>query len=404
MNTILAPWPGRPATSRSRRLAFAVLVALAALLAFAGAAFADALTPESGGSPNADEIDSLYKLVFAVALVIFVGVEGALLYSLFKFRARKGAVAAQIRGNTRLEIGWTVGAALILVVLAAFTFAKLGGIRNPPNSGANGLQLADSGALFASGPTKKLPPNGRSLNICVNGQQYIWRYTYASDCDNAPLSSPFSYQQMVVPVDTTVTLDINAQDVAHSWWIPKLGGKFDAIPGYTNYTWFKIPAKLAGTVFTGQCAELCGRNHANMTATVRAVTPPEYEKWLDQRKADIKAADARPPPKQRAQIEQARPARSPLCMAATTEQRHSAPVPQIVARARRARARRGWTRWVTTTDHKRIGIMYLVLDVRLLHPGRGRGAADAPAARPGEQHAAGPARRTTSCSRCTGRR
>ena len=76
----------------------------------------------------------------------------------------------------------------------------------------------------------------------------------------------FSYQEMVVPVDTTVTLDINAQDVAHSWWIPKLGGKFDAIPGYTNHTWFKIPGKLAGQVFTGQCAELCGRNHANMTA------------------------------------------------------------------------------------------------------------------------------------------
>jgi cytochrome c oxidase subunit 2 len=111
---------------------------------------------------------------------------------------------------------------------------------------------------------------------------------------------------MVVPVDTTVTLDINAQDVAHSWWIPKLGGKFDAIPGYTNHTWFKIPPKLAGQVFTGQCAELCGRNHANMTAQVRAVTPPEYEKWLDQRKADIKAADDAAA-KQRAQIEKQLP-------------------------------------------------------------------------------------------------
>ena len=116
----------------------------------------------------------------------------------------------------------------------------------------------------------------------------------------------FSYQEMVVPVDTTVTLDIQAQDVAHSWWIPKLGGKFDAIPGYTNYTWFKIPGKLAGTVFTGQCAELCGRNHANMTATVRAVTPSEYEKWLDQRKAEIKAADDAAA-EQRKQIEQQTP-------------------------------------------------------------------------------------------------
>jgi cytochrome c oxidase subunit II len=280
-----------PANRRPRRLALAVLLALALLLVFAGTAFAGAIVPESGGSPNADDISTLYKLILAVAVVIFLGVEGALFYSLFKFRARKGAVPAQIRGNTRLEVGWTVGAALILVILAVFTFAKLGDIRNPPNSGPEGLQLAD-GVLVAEGPAKRLPPNGKSLNICVNGQQYIWRYTYANDCANAPLSSPFSYQEMVVPVDTTVTLDINAQDVAHSWWIPKLGGKFDAVPGYTNHTWFKVPGKLAGTVFTGQCAELCGRNHANMTARVRAVTPAEYGRWLDQRKADIKAADA----------------------------------------------------------------------------------------------------------------
>jgi cytochrome c oxidase subunit II len=279
-----------PATSRSRRLAAAVLLALVLVLVLATSAFASAIVPESGGSPNADEISSLYKFILAVAVVIFVGVEGALFYSMFKFRARKGAVAAQIRGNTRLEVGWTVGAALILVVLAAFTFAKLGAIRNPPNSGSGGLQLAD-GTLVAAGPSKRLPPNGKSLNVCVNGQQYIWRFTYANDCGNAPLNSVFSYQEMVVPVDTTVTLDINAQDVAHSWWVPKLGGKFDAVPGYTNHTWFKIPAKRVNEVFTGQCAELCGRNHANMTAQVRAVTPSQFEAWLAQRKKDIKAAD-----------------------------------------------------------------------------------------------------------------
>jgi cytochrome c oxidase subunit II len=294
-----------PATRRPRRLALAVLLALALLLVATGTAFGDAFTPESGGSSNADDIDTLYKLILAVAVVIFLGVEGALFYSLFKFRARKGAVAAQIRGNTRLEVGWTVGAALILVVLAVFTFAKLGDIRNPPNSGPKGLQLAD-GVLVAEGPSKRLPPNGKSLNICVNGQQYIWRYTYANNCDNAPLSSPFAYQEMVVPVDTTVTLDINAQDVAHSWWIPKLGGKFDAVPGYTNHTWFKIDAKNVGKVFTGQCAELCGRNHANMTARVRAVTPAEYERWLDQRKADIKAAD-QAAQEERKQVEQDTP-------------------------------------------------------------------------------------------------
>lgn len=268
---------------RSRLLASLALAALA-LLAFAAGASADAFSPESGGSPNADSIDSLYWFVMAVALIVFLGVEGALFYSLIKFKARKGAVPAQIRGNTRLEIGWTVGAALILVVLAVLTFVKLGDIRNPPNSDANGLKLA-------AGPSQRLPPNGKALNICVNGQQYIWRYTYTQDCKNAPLDAPFSYEEMVVPVETTVTLTINAQDVAHSWWIPKLGGKFDAVPGYTNYTWFKIPGKLAGKTFTGQCAELCGRNHANMTAHVKAVTPSQYEQYLQGRKTELKAAN-----------------------------------------------------------------------------------------------------------------
>jgi cytochrome c oxidase subunit 2 len=279
-----------PANRRPRRLALAVLLALALLLVFAGTAFAGAIVPESGGSPNADDISTLYKLILAVAVVIFIGVEGALFYSLFKFRARKGAVPAQIRGNTRLEVGWTVGAALILVVLAAFTFAKLGDIRNPPNSGPKGLQLAD-GVLVAEGPAKRLPPNGKSLNICINGQQYIWRYTYANDCANAPLSSPFSYQEMVVPVDTTVTLDINAQDVAHSWWIPKLGGKFDAVPGYTNHTWFKVPGSLAGTTFRGQCAELCGRNHANMTARVIGLPYDEWRSWYQSKARQIQQAN-----------------------------------------------------------------------------------------------------------------
>ena len=290
MNRIRRALARTPATRRPRRLVLVLLLAVALVLALAGTAFADAISPESGGSSNADEIDSLYKLILAVAVVIFLGVEGALFYSLFKFRARKGAVAAQIRGNTRLEIGWTVGAALVLVILAVFTFAKLDDIRNPPNSGPDGLQLAD-GVFVAAGPTKRLPPNGKSLNVCVNGQQYIWRYTYANDCNNAPLNSAFSYSEMVVPVETTVTLDINAQDVAHSWWIPKLGGKFDAIPGYTNHTWFKVPADQVNKVFTGQCAELCGRHHANMTAQVRAVTPAEFERWIDRRRADTKAAD-----------------------------------------------------------------------------------------------------------------
>jgi cytochrome c oxidase subunit 2 len=272
---------------------FLLLLAAAALLSLllAGTASADLLTPNSGGSPNADKIDTLYKLILGVAIVVFVGVEGALFYSLFKFKARKGAVAAQIHGNTRLEIGWTIGAAVVLVVLAVFTFAALGGIRNPEDSNAQALASVPSEAIATPNDDNRLPSGGHSLNICVNGQQYIWRYTYAKDCKNAPLNAVFAYVKMVVPTGVTVTLDINAQDVAHSWWIPNLGGKFDAIPGYTNHTWFKVPDKLAGHVFTGQCAEMCGRNHANMIATVQALAPADFKAWYDKQRADIKAAD-----------------------------------------------------------------------------------------------------------------
>lgn len=278
------------ALRRTPLLKTACAASLLGSLVVAGPAAADLFGPESGGSPNADRIADLYWIIFAIALVVFVVVEGALIYSLFKFKARKGAVAAQIRGNTRLEIGWTVGAAVILVALAVVTFVKLPGIRTPDNSGPNGLELAD-GTLLAASSTEERPPNGKSLNICVNGQQYVWRFTYAEDCTRNDFKAPFAYNTMVVPTDTTVTLDITGQDVIHSWWIPELGGKMDATPGYYTYTWFKIPSDKAGTTFRGQCAELCGRNHADMVAYVRAVKPAEFEAWLDERQKDVQEAN-----------------------------------------------------------------------------------------------------------------
>src|SRR5258705_403016 len=101
-------------------------------------------------SPNADSIKTLYILIFVLALIIFIGVEGLLLYSLVKYRARKGRVAAQIHGNTPLEIGWTIGAAAILVFITVFTFVKLGSIKDPkPSEGSPQVAMAD-GTLLAS--------------------------------------------------------------------------------------------------------------------------------------------------------------------------------------------------------------------------------------------------------------
>ncbi|MHB8243542.1 MAG: cytochrome c oxidase subunit II [Solirubrobacteraceae bacterium] len=246
-------------------------------------------TPLSGGSPNADHIDSLYKIILVVALVIFAAVEGGLLYALVKFRKRKGAVAAQIRGNTRLETGWTVAAAVILVALAVLTFAKLSSIQNPPNSDTGGDQLASQGGLEFASAERKLPPNGKSLNINVVGRQYIWQFVYPGADEPDGLGAPYSYEEMVVPTKTTVTLDIVSADVVHSWWIPELGGKFQAVPGYHNYTWFKISKP---GIYRGQCAVLCGRGHARMIATVKAVPPAQFDEWLASQKKAITEANA----------------------------------------------------------------------------------------------------------------
>jgi cytochrome c oxidase subunit II len=268
---------------RRRVAALAVALALVGSLILAPAAFAGFITPKSGGSPNANQIASLYKIILYIAAVVFVVVEGALVYSVYKFRAKKSAVAAQIHGNTRLEIGWTIAAALILVVLTVVTFVKLPSIINPPNSSANGFLSASL--------TAPKPPNGKKLTVCVQGRQYIWRYTYGAQCVNNAFNDklPYSYQEMVVPANTTVVLVIQSTDVIHSWWVPSLGGKVDAVPGYTTYTWFK--ALHTGT-FHGQCAQLCGRQHAAMTAFVHVIPADQYSSWLTTQGNEIQAANA----------------------------------------------------------------------------------------------------------------
>jgi cytochrome c oxidase subunit 2 len=261
-----------------RLMTAALTLTVAGSLLLAPAAFANFITPKSGGSPNANQIASLYRIILYIAAVVFVVVEGALLYSVIKFRAKRGAVAAQIHGNTRLEIGWTVAAALILVVLTVVTFVKLPSIINPPNSNA----------AFEASTNEPNPPNGQKVIVCVEGRQFIWRYTYGNGCEQSGYNLPYSYTTMVVPEGQTVVLSITAKDVIHSWWVPSLGGKVDAVPGYTTYTWFKA---LHTGFFHGQCAQLCGRQHAAMVAFVKVVTPSDYQAWLSQQAALIKAAN-----------------------------------------------------------------------------------------------------------------
>jgi cytochrome c oxidase subunit 2 len=261
---------------------------LAAPAAFAAAyllltqtASARCCTLKTGASPNATNIATLYDIVFGLAILVFLAVGGFVVYSAWAFRAHKNPVALQIHGNTRLELGLTASAALIVMVIAAVTFIMLPGIVDPPSSDPG------TDAILSASLTSPTPPSGHELTVCVTGRQFIWRYTYGTDCNQKAWADrlPYSYQEMVVPAGEVVRLVIQSSDVIHAWWIPSLGGKVDAVPGFTTYTWFK--ALHANELYHGQCAQLCGRGHAQMTALVKVVTPPQYLAWVKQQAALI---------------------------------------------------------------------------------------------------------------------
>ncbi len=266
---------------RARWLALLGPAALGSYLLLAQNASAACCTLKTGASPNATSIATLYDILLGLGILVFLGVMGFILYSVFKFRAEKNPVALQIHGNTRLELTLTLSAALVLVIIATVTFIKLPGIVNPPNSDAS------ASAVLSASLTAPNPPSGNKLTICVTGRQFIWRYVYGNNCNKQAWLAklPYSYQEMVVPAGETVDLLVQSSDVIHAWWIPALGGKVDAVPGFTTYTWFK--ALHANELYHGQCAQLCGRQHAYMTALVKVVTPQQYATWLKQQSSLI---------------------------------------------------------------------------------------------------------------------
>ena len=218
--------------------------------------------PVAPESPNAEGIRDSWLFVSIFVFAIFVLVEGLLVAFIVKYRRQnrpRFEDGAQAHGATKLELAWTAGPVVVLFLIAAFVFIELPGIKDIPEAAAGEEQL----------------------EIKVTGRQFYWQYEYPNGV--------IAVVQMRAPAGVPVSLEVTAPDadVIHSWWIPALGGKMDAIPGYTNKTWFK--ADRAGT-FEGQCAELCGRNHANMLARVRAVPFDEYQSWYDQQAADIKTA------------------------------------------------------------------------------------------------------------------
>ena len=194
------PWLTVPTKTRRRLrvLAAALPVAVLGALVLAPAASAGWFLPESDGSPNADGIRTLYILIALIGLVIFIGVEGLLVYSMIKFRARKGRVAAQIHGNTQLEIGWTVGAAAILIFLTVFTFVLLDDIKNPAASqiDAQGKPVAAANTLYAS-TDQPPPPGGDALNIRVDRPAVLVELQVPADNGEKRV---YAYNDMYVPI------------------------------------------------------------------------------------------------------------------------------------------------------------------------------------------------------------
>jgi cytochrome c oxidase subunit 2 len=233
-----------------RRPAFAA--AAAALVIVAGSAVPAAAQawPTAPASNNAELISQLFWFTLILASVVFVLVEGLLIYSSLRFRRRAPLPAReppQIHGNTRLEVMWATVPALILVGLFGITVTRLGEINQIPND-----------------------PN--AMHIAVTGQQFQWTFQYAD-------TGVQTTNDLHLPVGVPLIFDVTSKDVIHSFWVPDLYGKIDANPGRVNHITFTV--RQEGT-FRGVCAELCGAGHAGMLFRVEATTPDEFQQWIQQ--------------------------------------------------------------------------------------------------------------------------
>jgi cytochrome c oxidase subunit 2 len=243
-----------------RRSVFVLVVLLALTLAGAALAGNGGVAPPAPASPGAQDIRSIYWLILGVTGGIFLLVTVTLVLFMVRYRSRgrpRTVEGPQIRGHTNLELAWTAGPVVILAIIAGFVFWK----------------VSDIGATSAS-PTSS---PAREV-VRIDGHQYYWEFTYPNGA--------VSVNRLRMPYNRPVRLRIVSHDVNHSWWVPALGGKLDAIPGHPNETTW-LATKL-GT-FPGQCAEFCGLLHAQMLAQVEVLPAAQYAAFIQQRKTDKQA-------------------------------------------------------------------------------------------------------------------
>ena len=217
-------------------------------------------------SPGTDQIDTLLWIGFVVAAILVVAINGALIYAVRRYRGERGTEPRQVRSGrrTQFQVGavLTVFAAAILVLSLIYTDKA----RETPTSGPAGLASARS----------------KPLKIEATGQQWLWRFDYPNEA--------FSYYKLVVPVDTTVELDLVSTDVIHTFDVPELAGKRDAVPGKTNHVVFRADEE---GVYRGQSATFSGQAYAAMRTEVDVVSPQEYEDFIAKQKTEIQAAQDR---------------------------------------------------------------------------------------------------------------
>lgn len=198
-------------------------------------------------SPQAASIRDLFLLLLAVTGTIFVIVEGMLLLCIFRFRRRHGDTTEppQIYGSKPIEVAWTLAPVIIVFVLFMVVFRTSAEVRRVG------------------------PPPADALRVRVIGHQWWWEYRY-------PDLGIITANELHVPVNRPIVFELQSADVIHSFWIPRLAGKTDVVPGRTNTTWF-TPEKE--DLFLGQCAEYCGTQHANMMLRVVVESAEKFDLW-----------------------------------------------------------------------------------------------------------------------------
>jgi cytochrome c oxidase subunit 2 len=212
-------------------------------------------------SDGADVISQLFWFTLVLATIVFVLVEGLLIYSSLRFRRRAPLPTReppQIHGNTRLEVMWATVPALILIGLFGITVSRLGDL-------------------------SQIPTDPNTLHISVTGKQFQWEFVYGN--------SGVKSNDLHIPVGLPLVFDVTSTDVIHSFWVPDLYGKIDANPGRVNRITFK--ATKPGE-YRGVCAELCGAGHSGMLFRVEAVSQGEFQQWLQQQQAGPGAPAVKP--------------------------------------------------------------------------------------------------------------